>query len=46
MKRPIQILECLRITNVMDVIHEGAVVAYNVYCMRDDRMRGALGAKG
>lgn len=39
---PITFLDFLRVTNVLDVFYEHTTIAYTVYCIRDDRLRGAF----
>jgi len=43
--QPLVILECLRVTNVMDVFYQQQTIAYQLYCIRDDKLRGAMLAR-
>jgi len=40
--QPLVILDALRVTNVIDVFYRKKTVAYQLYCVRDEKLRGAL----
>jgi hypothetical protein len=42
---PPVILDYLRVTNVSDIFYQSATIAYNVYCVREERLRGVFSGK-